>query len=451
MADPAVAPQVRILAHDRAWADVCSSEIEAIRAMIAPARAFIDHVGSTAIFGLESKPIIDILVSLTDWDEAAAVAAALARIGYRQGSVHDVPPRRFLEKTLPVGSSDAIHLHLIPLNSEWGNNMLVFRDELIADAELAARYAALKRQLATDYSADLDSYTAGKSDFVGQVLRAAAGAFGNDRMLTHQRAELDRAQRYQILSLTAQLCVAVVTAVSVYSDDNGAQLNFALLGFLFAGTWFALIRKQRAHRAVGDQARRIVLIASGLGEHFSAEQRLRIFDKFTVSVVDKPLVREEGYFASRAVPGYRRLAELIEESAYWTRDLQQASATALQWGLISIGLLMSGALWMGLPSMSANSSVSLARVLVVLLVFLLTSDVIGTIFAHREASSIIGEILQRVEIAAARGYPPADVMLLMSDYNATVESAPFALPGIFRIRHATLTRRWRAYLEIKRR
>ncbi|CAO4151993.1 hypothetical protein DHODJN_17765 [Methylorubrum extorquens] len=329
--------------------------------------------------------------------------------------------------------------------------MLVFRDALSADSDLAARYAALKRRLAVDHSGDPDTYTAGKSDFVGQVLRAAAGAFDNDRLLTHQRAELDRAQRYHHLSLAAQLSVALVAAVSVYSENSSTQLNFALLGFLLVGVWFALGRKQNSHRAAGEQARRVVLLASGLDEHFSSEQRLRIFDNFTVPINDRPLVREEDYFASRAAPSYRRLAELIEESAYWTRELQQASATALQWALVGIGLLMAAALWAGLPAMSADAGVLLARVLVTLLVFLLSSDVIGAVFAHRNAAKSIREISQRAETAAARNYPSADVLLLMSDYNAAVESAPFALPGTFRMHRTELTRRWHAYLENKRR
>ena len=72
--------------------------------------------------------------------------------------------------------------------------MLAFRDELVADDELARRYVALKHQLAAAHQSDLDAYTKGKSDFVNAVLHRTAGAFSNDRLLTHQRTELDRAQ-----------------------------------------------------------------------------------------------------------------------------------------------------------------------------------------------------------------------------------------------------------------
>lgn len=450
MADRGQQQLVRIAPYNCAWADICSIEVEAIRGAVAPARVFIDHVGSTAVQGLDGKPVIDLLITLMDWSEAEKIARSLAALGYQQESVNRNPPRRFLHRTVNIPSVEGIHLHLVPRDSEWGCNMLVFRDELIADGELAIRYAALKRQLAAEHANDPDAYTAAKTDFVRRILRTAAGAFSNDRLLTHQRAELSRAQRYQNLSVLAQLCVAIVAAISVFSDDNGTQLNFAILGFGVAAVWFTFARKQRSHRTAGDQARRVVLLASGLDEHFSAEQRLRIFDKFTVSVGSRSLVREEAYFASRASPGYRRLAELIEESAYWTRDLQETSAIALKWMLLAIGLLMGGALWTGILT-SADTRISIARVLVAMLVFLLSSDVVGAMLAHSEAAGNIGEILQRAEAAAARGYPSADVLLLMSDYNAAVESAPFALPGSFQLRRASLTRRWRAYLENKRR
>ncbi len=140
---------------------------------------------------------------------------------------------------------------------------------------------------------------------------------------------------------------------------------------------------------------------------------------------------------------------MIEESAYWTRDLQHASAKILEAALVTLGMLMALALWLGIPLLSSDATISMGRVLVAILVFMLSSDLVGAIFAHREAASTIDEILQRTETAAARGYPAADVLLLMSDYNATVESAPLALPGVYKLRCPSLTRRWRAYLANK--
>lgn len=284
-----------------------------------------------------------------------------------------------------------------------------------------------------------------------KVLREAAGAFGVDRLLTHQRAELDRSQAYQGWAILMQLGMAAVTAVSVYSNDNATMLNFAIVGFLLMAFWLALVSKQRIHRSAGDQARRVALLTSGLGARFSAEQRLRIFDALTVPLRGRPLTREEEHFASRLPHGYRRLAEMIEESAYWSLQLQRASKSVVQAVLAAIVLLLAGSFWLGILTLPVDASVSVARVLVVILVFLMSSDVLGTALAYGKAITTIDDILQRAETAAARDYPERDILLLMADYNAAIENAPFALPFVYRLRAKELNRRWRNYLENRRR
>lgn len=450
MSNPTSPVLIVIVPHQKSWRSACTAEIICIRSATAGLRMFIDRVGSTAVAGLEGKATIDLLVTPVDWQDADRITAALETIGYAREDATSGLPREFLAKPAAKSGSISFHVHIAPRESEWGRNMLVFRDQLAADRSLAKRYAALKRQLAVTHPSDLEAYSQGKSDFVADVLRHADGAFGNERLLTYQRVGLDRSRRFQDLALIAQLGVAVVAAVSVYSNNNIIMLNFALVGFLLAALWLALAHKQRSHRAAGDQARRVILLASGLGERFSAEQRLRVFDGFSVSIEGRPLVREEDHFASREPPGHRRLAELIEESAYWTRDLQRSSAAWIRNVLAGAALLIGCALWTGLLALPTDASVSLARVLVAALVFLVSSDLLSSIFAYREAAAAIGVVLQRVETAAARDYPSSDIMLLMSDYNAIVESAPFALPGVFCWRNAGLTQRWRTYLEQKR-
>ncbi len=443
-------PALSIVVYDSGWDARFSSEAEAIRAAISPARCFIDHVGSSAVKGAAGKPTIDVLLTLREWSELERVIGTLADLGYEIGEhVEGADEHVFMTKREADGRPK-FHLHLVPRNSVWGQRMLVFRDELTADRDLAERYIKLKRELAVAHPHDLGAYTRGKDDFIRTVLREASGAFGIDRLLTHQRAELNRSQSLQILVVGAQFVLAVLAATSVFVHDGATLLNLAGLGFILVACRLWLGRIQRRHRSTGDQARRVVLIASGLGEQVSAEQRLRIFDRFTVSITGRPLMREESYFASRSEPGHHRLAELIQESAYWTRDLQQTSAIALRVVLLGVGILAGLVLWRSVPALPTETQISLARVLIALLVFILSSDVLGAMFAHEDAAKKIGEILHRVETAAARGYQACDVLLLMSDYNAAVESAPVTLPGVYKLRGRKLTRRWRSYLENKR-
>jgi GrpB-like predicted nucleotidyltransferase (UPF0157 family) len=197
MSSPPAPVQIAIVPHQKSWKSACTAEIIAIRSATASLRMFIDPVGSTAIAGLEGKPIIDLLVTPVDWRDVDRITAALTTIGYAREVAKSGLPREFLVKAAANGTATSFHPHIAPRESEWGRNMLVFRDQIAADRSLAKRYASLKRQLAVAYPSDLEAYTQGKGDFVAEVLRHADGAFGNERLLTYQRVELDRSRRFQ--------------------------------------------------------------------------------------------------------------------------------------------------------------------------------------------------------------------------------------------------------------
>jgi GrpB-like predicted nucleotidyltransferase (UPF0157 family) len=68
----------------------------------------------------------------------------------------------------PSGKSRTHHLHVRPPADAQAS--IVFRDYLRRHPEDAARYAALKPELAERYSTDRDGYTDGKASFVDAIL-----------------------------------------------------------------------------------------------------------------------------------------------------------------------------------------------------------------------------------------------------------------------------------------
>jgi hypothetical protein len=72
------------------------------------------------------------------------------------------------------------HLHLVPLGSQRYRDELEFRDRLRGDAQIAGRYASLKRELAERYRDDREACTDAKSAFFLAVLgeRNASGPVG---------------------------------------------------------------------------------------------------------------------------------------------------------------------------------------------------------------------------------------------------------------------------------
>lgn len=131
----------------------------------------VHHVGSTAVPGLEAKPIIDILVGVGDLEQSRRCSEPLAGLGYLYAPYLAEEMHWFCK---PHPSRRTHHLHLVPEGSGRYRDELAFRDSLRADSSAAIEYAALKRKLASELAHDRDSYTEAKSAFIRDVLGQGA-------------------------------------------------------------------------------------------------------------------------------------------------------------------------------------------------------------------------------------------------------------------------------------
>jgi GrpB-like predicted nucleotidyltransferase (UPF0157 family) len=127
----------------------------------------IHHVGSTAVPGLEAKPIIDILAGVRDLEESRACFEPLGQLGYMYAPYLPNEMHWFCK---PHPSRRTHHLHLVPTGSKRYRDELAFRDRLRSDPEVAAEYAALKHTLAERHRDDREAYTEAKGAFVRAVL-----------------------------------------------------------------------------------------------------------------------------------------------------------------------------------------------------------------------------------------------------------------------------------------
>jgi GrpB-like predicted nucleotidyltransferase (UPF0157 family)/GNAT superfamily N-acetyltransferase len=127
----------------------------------------IHHVGSTAVPGLEAKPIIDILVGVESLESSRACFEPLAPLGYLHAPYLQDEMHWFCK---PHPSRRTHHLHLVPTGSRRFADELAFRDRLRESPDMARSYAELKRDLAVRFRHDREAYTEAKADFVRETL-----------------------------------------------------------------------------------------------------------------------------------------------------------------------------------------------------------------------------------------------------------------------------------------
>jgi GrpB-like predicted nucleotidyltransferase (UPF0157 family) len=134
----------------------------------------VEHYGSTAIPGMPAKPVIDILVEVPSFAEAKK--RVLPCLNEETWEYWWYAGHMVFFKRKELMGERTHHVHLAPCGHAFWDG-LPFRDYLRSHAEDAARYAALKRQLAERHRKDREAYTDSKSEFVREVLsRAMRGA-----------------------------------------------------------------------------------------------------------------------------------------------------------------------------------------------------------------------------------------------------------------------------------
>ena len=177
MKDPRVDPigpeeraePVVVVPYDPAWPATFALLRDRIAPVLGQLAVGIEHVGSTAVAGLDAKPIVDVDVVIRHADDVAAVATRLATIGYAHLGDLGIIGREAFRATADLPRH---HLYVCAAGALTLQAHLSLRDALRADPQLAAEYAALKRALAERYRDDRDAYSEGKSAFIASVLRA---------------------------------------------------------------------------------------------------------------------------------------------------------------------------------------------------------------------------------------------------------------------------------------
>ena len=139
----------------------------------------IEHFGSTAVPGLAAKPIIDILVEVTDLEATKVrIVPVLESQQYdyfwRPTHGDDGPPfYAWFIKRHHVTNARTHHIHMVERQFVEHWERLLFRDYLVQHSDAAKEYEALELHLASAYPNDRIAYTRGKTDFINRMTKRA--------------------------------------------------------------------------------------------------------------------------------------------------------------------------------------------------------------------------------------------------------------------------------------
>ena len=168
------AEDVAVVPYDSNWVKSFEKEKEhLLDCMPEGLIVCIHHFGSTAVPGLSAKPIVDMLIEISEIELGKKVVPeVLEPLGYdcfwRPTQGDDVPPWY----TWCIGrDKDGVrthHLHFVEPGSK--EKEIRFRDILREHLDVKTEYEKLKKHLANKHKSDRIAYTRAKGDFIEKTL-----------------------------------------------------------------------------------------------------------------------------------------------------------------------------------------------------------------------------------------------------------------------------------------
>jgi GrpB-like predicted nucleotidyltransferase (UPF0157 family) len=156
-----------VVPYDPAWPALYEAAKVQLMTALGINLEAIEHMGSTAVPGLASKPVIDIVIGVHD---LAATVPIMTAINYEYVPRFEtlMPFRRLFVKYDSDVFRSGYHVHIVATGHPFMHADVTFRDHMRTHTEDREQYQALKLSLSGQL---IDEYYQNKSDFVVGIKR----------------------------------------------------------------------------------------------------------------------------------------------------------------------------------------------------------------------------------------------------------------------------------------
>ena len=160
--------KVNIVPYNNEWSLLFEKIKKEINKSIVDNELIIEHIGSTSVKNLDSKPVIDILIGVSS-DELDKYIDPIKKLGYTYIKEYEmeIPNRRFF--FFEKNKKRIAHIHLVKQNSRWFKRHIAFRNELRSNEIIRKKYQKLKYSLSEKEWKDGNEYADAKKTFIRSV------------------------------------------------------------------------------------------------------------------------------------------------------------------------------------------------------------------------------------------------------------------------------------------
>jgi hypothetical protein len=263
------------------------------------------------------------------------------------------------------------------------------------------------------------------------------------------RAEFTVGKRWRRGALALQLvAVGAGIAGTIRAEPTVVWTLTLLALFALLLSYLSHVQADRA-RALGEQIRRVVMPAEGLGwpiePRLEADLRLAV-DRWAQAIAARAPQLGQRYFTAATPMGPARLRDHLQESVFWHAQLSKRMATYTLAGVVAMALVLLASILLALNSLEQHDARSaFAKALAALVPVLVTTNAVRLWWTFQVHATAL-EALD-VELERTRGSAPAlteiAALRLLHEYDLQLLQAPEVPDAVYRWHRAELNAAWR--------
>ena len=154
--------------YNPVYKELFNKEKEKLKNLLGDTILQIEHVGSTSMPGIVSKPIIDMVCAIKDIKEIENIKEILVKNGYiYKGPIESKNDRyQFLKGN---STKRDFHIYFTTLNSDVWYDYVLYRDYLLEHPDELKKYESIKKKLAILYPFDRRNYLKHKQKYINTI------------------------------------------------------------------------------------------------------------------------------------------------------------------------------------------------------------------------------------------------------------------------------------------
>lgn len=262
------------------------------------------------------------------------------------------------------------------------------------------------------------------------------------KLLGFQRAEFQRAETFDSISNLLQLIIVLIAVASVVIQHGPTVYTLSVLSLLFAIFWFYTSEQSKFSHGTAERARRAIVIKNGLGIQLGAKSYSDLLMSFKVDADKAKRWEDPDYFKSNSNYGNQKLAEILEESAFWSKCLLQKYALRTWLVFSSVLILSIVSLLLIVFLEFTQIAKAMGQVTCLVLMWLITGNLFSSAINLTSSSKYVDSIEERLSNIVKSGGAGDDILVHMTDYNSVMEGVPVIPSKIYLRNKCRLNELW---------